>query len=234
MSISFQEQRQCLRYPRLATAISGPGGPSLAAYDQIAGSIRSVVDLMEWFDRPFIELAYRIMLKRSPDPEGMRYYLKRLRAGHGRVAVLNQLWKSPESDPSWDQVRELQATLDRFRKSRRLLTGAWLRWSDPEIGTRASFRRARALDNMLGHIRHDLRDVWNALGAGQEGLRELGTTLLNQQTMLLASGLPARGPAQAPANGADAPYNPRPRSVYDVRDVDLSSSGRRTMNTLRI
>ncbi|MEJ7933112.1 DUF4214 domain-containing protein [Sphingobium sp. AN558] len=206
----------------------------MVAYDQIGGSIRSVVDLMEWFDRPFVELAYRVMLKRPPDPEGMRYYLKRLRAGHSRTAVLDQLWKSPESDPLWDQVRDLEATLTRFRKSRRFLTGAWLRWSDPEIGTRASFRRARSRDNMLGHIRHDIRDASNALAAGQDSLRELATTLLNQQNVLLASGLHAQGLAQAPAKVAGAPHNPRLRSVYDVRDVDLSSSGRRTMNTLRI
>ncbi len=44
----------------------------------------------------FIDNAYRLLLNRAPDYEGMRYYLNRLRGGVGRRTVLAQIASSPE------------------------------------------------------------------------------------------------------------------------------------------
>lgn len=53
-------------------------------------------DLLALPAQHFIDHAYGILLKRSPDPEGMHYYQGRLRAGYGRASVLAQIARSPE------------------------------------------------------------------------------------------------------------------------------------------
>jgi len=47
-------------------------------------------------DRAFVEAAYREILGRDADPDGLRYYTERLRDGHSRAAVLMGLVRSEE------------------------------------------------------------------------------------------------------------------------------------------
>ena len=54
-------------------------------------------DFQNIYDEDFVVAAYRAILRRDPDPIGMKYYLSRVRRGVSKVQILNQLMKSDES-----------------------------------------------------------------------------------------------------------------------------------------
>jgi glycosyltransferase involved in cell wall biosynthesis len=53
-------------------------------------------DLLSWDDVRFLHGAYGTFLRRAPDPEGLRYYLARLRAGAQKITILGEIVGSPE------------------------------------------------------------------------------------------------------------------------------------------
>lgn len=58
--------------------------------------VTSVNDLFCLYDETFINACYIILLNRTPDPAGMRYYLARVRQGVDRRSVLSQIHMSQE------------------------------------------------------------------------------------------------------------------------------------------
>jgi hypothetical protein len=58
-----------------------------------------IYELFIFDEREFINVAYRTLLGREPDPNGMNYYLGRLRMGYGKAAIIVQLAKSSEARP---------------------------------------------------------------------------------------------------------------------------------------
>lgn len=207
---------------------------SLSSFRVLHQSIHCVADLFQWYDLPFVELAYPIMLRRPADPEGTRYYLARLRDGHSRTAILHQLWKSGEADPMWGQVRDLRAKLDRFRRSRHPILGLWLRWAAPDISSRRAMRRERAMDNALGRIRQEMLEASETSQAAQDRLRITVDRLGDQLNILISAGASSSMTATASGGGVPPPYQPSLRSVYGVREMDMPDVGRRVFNTLKI
>lgn len=57
----------------------------------------SINELLAYHDAEFVHCAYITLLGRSPDPEGMRYYLGYIRAGRAKIAIVNQLVSSAEA-----------------------------------------------------------------------------------------------------------------------------------------
>ena len=58
-----------------------------------------IYELFIFDDREFINVTYRTLLGREPDPNGMNYYLGRLRMGYGKAAIIVQLANSSEARP---------------------------------------------------------------------------------------------------------------------------------------
>ncbi|MHB8473436.1 MAG: glycosyltransferase family 4 protein [Gammaproteobacteria bacterium] len=56
----------------------------------------SVKELLSLHDEAFIRCAYATILRRDPDPEGLRHFLARLRNGESRRAILAGIRLSPE------------------------------------------------------------------------------------------------------------------------------------------
>jgi FkbM family methyltransferase len=56
--------------------------------------------LLEHQGRQFVECAYLTLLNRRPDPEGMRYYVQRLRSGTPKLQILSELHGSDEAKTS--------------------------------------------------------------------------------------------------------------------------------------
>ena len=190
---------------------------------EFISSIKSVHDAMQWHDDVFVEIAYHIMLRRPADVGGRHYYVERLRIGRSRMAVLDQLGKSSEANPLFDQVADLQPAIARFRASRRPLAGLWRRLSDPNIGTRPALNRARALENALGRTRQDVLSVWQEVLTMQQELSRFGT-----QRGALSSAT-AEPTAKSPTA-----YNPRLRSTFEARESDFQKSEKRVINALRV
>ena len=53
-------------------------------------------DLLAWEGVQFINGAYRTLLQREPDPEGLRFYDDRLKAGISKFSVLEEIADSSE------------------------------------------------------------------------------------------------------------------------------------------
>ncbi|MHB1656194.1 MAG: FkbM family methyltransferase [Burkholderiales bacterium] len=58
-----------------------------------------IYELFIFDEREFITVAYRTLLGREPDPNGMNYYLGRLRMGYGKASIIVQLANSSEAVP---------------------------------------------------------------------------------------------------------------------------------------
>jgi Domain of unknown function (DUF4214) len=64
--------------------------------DAIKAGVYRYADLSQFEDREFIRVAYRVLLRHSPDPQGERSYLTRLRAGAHKAEILLRLRLSAE------------------------------------------------------------------------------------------------------------------------------------------
>lgn len=190
-----------------------------------ATAIASIDDLLELHDRDFVEAAYLIMLRRPVDPSGCAYFVRRLRLGYSRVALLDQMLKSPEANPQWEQVGRLRETLARYRAARRSLKGWWWLYNDPEVGKRRALMRIRALHNEVGRVGHEMRAAVAELRCEQKSMHELVLTLLQSMPERNA---PQRSPGAA---GSLPPLHDR--TTYDVREIDLSRSGHNVLKALR-
>lgn len=73
----------------------------------------TLMDLLSHHDELFIYNAYSSLLGRAPDPEGMLYYLKRLRAGVSKTEVLSQLRLSKEGKSRQVAVTGLDKAIQR-------------------------------------------------------------------------------------------------------------------------
>lgn len=113
------------------------------------GHLVSIDHLMEARDELFVGLAFQLLFKRAVDAVGLAYYAGRLRKGHSRMSILDQLIRSAEVRPDWESVPGLSIAVARFRKSRRL--GGWrLALFDSELGVTPAHRKARVRANHAG------------------------------------------------------------------------------------
>lgn len=61
--------------------------------------IQHITELFALDGRDFVTEAYRNLLQREPDEQGMRYYLGRLGLGYGKTSIILQLARSAECRP---------------------------------------------------------------------------------------------------------------------------------------
>ena len=78
---------------------------------------KSLADLLSCDTEEFVRLAYLTVLARPADTEGEAYYTDRIRRGHTKMEVLEQLRKSDEAKRV-PQLPDLDAALRRFRVAR--------------------------------------------------------------------------------------------------------------------
>lgn len=123
-------------------------------YNSVALPTR-VAELQKYDDEKFIATAYACILGRSPDSDGLQYYLTRLRSGVEKLEILTQLRSGPEGASKVPCLIDLDDEILKFRRRRLPVLGpihALLRWKWP---TRSSQRlevlerRLTAIDNKL-------------------------------------------------------------------------------------
>jgi FkbM family methyltransferase len=89
-----------------AQALSTLSGPVFEASPTDRYRLR---DLTRFNDRAFVEAAYQALLCRAPDPDGMTFYLNRLRAGMGKELILGEIASSRECKSIGAKVSGLAA-----------------------------------------------------------------------------------------------------------------------------
>ncbi|PCE21888.1 hypothetical protein BWP39_19650 [Paraburkholderia acidicola] len=105
-------------------------------------TIKHVDDLLDLHDVAFIEATYRVLLMREPDVEGMRYYLRRLRSGHGKAKALAQIAASAEAR---SRQRELPGLRDLIDRQRRVEHWFW-----------GFFSRGQRIEQQLNRLENEL------------------------------------------------------------------------------
>lgn len=84
-------------------------------------------ELLVYQNDAFIKKAYQILLGRSPDSEGMKYYLNRLNSGVNKVEVLFQLRNSPEGKSKRVNILGLHQAIRRHKHLKTPLLGPFLK-----------------------------------------------------------------------------------------------------------
>lgn len=89
----------------------------------------ALADLVQFSDATFVEVAFRCLLKRAPDPQGFTYFLTALRQGElNRIDVLSGISHSSEGRRLGVKVERLKV-LGLWRRGRRVrVIGPMLRW----------------------------------------------------------------------------------------------------------
>ena len=119
------------------------------AFQAPANGRHSVKDLLKYHDRDFVHAAYRAILQRAPDEEGMANYLAHLREGMPRLEVLEALQKSSEAIKVNAQVAGLSRELVLLRMSRWRLIGPIVRLLMALRDLPNEERRRRALEGQI-------------------------------------------------------------------------------------
>jgi FkbM family methyltransferase len=126
----------------------------------IADSVKSAKNLQELLshhDEEFVHCAYKTLLRRNPDQEGLNYYLALVRAGHSKKHILTQLYLSNEckrrisTSPSFAIGTKKYAWLRYPIVGRLLLNiGRWFDHSETK-------NRFRAIENQIACLAFSMR-----------------------------------------------------------------------------
>ena len=81
-----------------------------------SSGIYQLNDFLCLYDKEFVQAAYVAILKRPVDPQGLTYYLQRVRSGVSKERILAQILKSTEAKSSSTKIQGLSAYLlfDKF------------------------------------------------------------------------------------------------------------------------
>lgn len=184
------------------------------------GPVTSVPRLLAPHDAEFIRTAYEAVLGRAPDPEGLAYYLGRLRSGVHKLEILRQLRRSPEGREFIPGVAGLDRAIRRHRVANMPLVGWIIRSINGEDGNTATQRQLRVIANEISRLRADQENQLQAIAAVAQRPLPVEPKLVQP----------------TPAAGISAPQVPTsvsaPVSAAEPFSVDLDSHERRVLGTL--
>lgn len=118
---------------------------------------KHIAQLFDLHDMDFVVAAYRSVLGREPDDEGLKHYTDRLRAGISRATMLHEISRSQEAKLFGAQIEGLpkllkQAELSRVQRIlRRLRRDPELPLNRIENALGRLDQAVRRLDPMLNH-----------------------------------------------------------------------------------
>ena len=87
----------------------------------------SLDELLSYQGEEFLHVAYRSLLQRNVDQEGLKYYLDRLRIGTSKIEILGQIRNSEEGKLHQSNIENLDEVLKRYRQLKTPLLGSILR-----------------------------------------------------------------------------------------------------------
>ena len=106
-------------------------------------------ELLASNDQRFVYRAYQKILGRTPDPEGLSYYLERLRSGFSKIEILKQLRRSPEGEAHAAHIPGLDAAIRRHKRAQHPLFGWFFRLLDKAESEHPIQRSLRSIENQL-------------------------------------------------------------------------------------
>jgi O-antigen biosynthesis protein len=135
-------------------------------------AVTSLADLLSHQDEQFIFSAYRTLLGRVPDPDGLSYYLTRLRAGIDKHEIVAQLRLSKEGKHRVIKLDGLEQLLRTHKRQKRFIFNA--------IGnkSRVAAQNLRAVENKFYLLNEQVKKSTTALN---ESIRRIENSIHNQE-----------------------------------------------------
>jgi hypothetical protein len=115
--------------------------------------IQNITELFSLDGHAFITAAYRNLLQREPDPNGMAYYLGRLSMGYGKAGVIVDLAKSAECRPH-EQIYGLKQLIQEHRNTNHWLWGWFSRHARMHRALQSSVTAFARIEQGMEGIRH--------------------------------------------------------------------------------
>ena len=131
-----------------------------------AGSLvkaKTLDSLLAWNRQEFVNAAYYTLLNRSPDPEGMQYYVRRLRSGFAKIGVLKQMHYSAEGKANAVNLTGLDAAIKRYGRGQSHLFGWIFRWLEGSEGDSPTERKLRIIESQIIDFREDSNEKLRSL-----------------------------------------------------------------------
>lgn len=131
----------------------------------------SLDELLAHHDADFIHCAYLTLIGRVPDPEGMRYYLTRIRAGRSKIAIIHQLTLSVEAKNHNASVVGLKQALKQYKWEKMPILGVFIRSLSSED---TIFQKINQIENSIYVLEKKMNSRFDAL---EESLQQPSCTV---------------------------------------------------------
>jgi hypothetical protein len=106
-------------------------------------------ELLSLYDQDFIYCAYKAILGREPDPEGLSYYIARIQSGISKEEILTQLRISAEGRSRNVNIAGLDKLIKSHRRLKTPFIGMFLRHMGPKKRERNIQQKLSAIENKL-------------------------------------------------------------------------------------
>lgn len=177
-------------------------------------------ELLAYHDQQFVCCAYQTLLGRAPDPEGLSYYLGRVRTGFSKIQIVAQLFLSHEGKAYAAKLSGLDMAIQHYQKGQRPLVGVLFRYFNGVEGNHPIERKLRAIENKIFLLNDESRSRFDQLEIKLSNLHHL----VAQQAPFTAAApdivpvvLPETlqiTPAQDKESNHLRRLSPRSRSIY--------------------
>ena len=138
-------------------------------------TVSTLEELLSYYDQQFVQCAYKTLLGREPDPQGMHYYLRRLRSGFSKIQILAQLSLSAEAEEYDSNLPGLNSAIKHHRKGRYPLIGWIFRLLNGSEGNQPTERKLRIIENQLFLFSDESNNRFNQMETALAGLHDLIT-----------------------------------------------------------
>jgi hypothetical protein len=111
-----------------------------------------VEELLAFDDVAFVDCAYKTLLGRAPDADGLDHYVQLIRSGASKARIVAALCLSAEGRARTSSLLGLRRAMRQYRLARGRLTGWWYRPIARVEGESPLECRLRAVENSLKRI----------------------------------------------------------------------------------
>ena len=194
--------------------------PAPATKPPIPSVVSTLDELLACHDQQFVRCAFQTLLGRDPDPEGLGYYLGRLRTGYSKMRILAQLRLSKEGKAHAAKLPGLDSAMQRHQKGQYPLIGWLFRLRDGTEGNHPTERKLRGIENQLFLLSDESNRRFNQLETALAGLHHL-VVQQTQSVVVDLGGIPKNSLNLATSNSLQPPapeglkqLSPRARDIY--------------------
>lgn len=163
-------------------------------------------ELLAYNDHEFVYCAYQTLLGREPDPEGLSYYLGRIRMGFSKIHMIVQLSISKEGKLKSVELPGLRSAIQSYRIAQYPVIGWLLQRLNRMESDNPTERRLRAIENQIFLFSHNTKlrfdQMEDALSHFQHAVAQQSQSLISAPS--IDSKSPPK-PTNPPPNRSSAP-----------------------------